>query len=99
MKFRNISSGDQIDLYLRIEWWTGVVESQSFSNIVGPDPDDRIRCGLIIYSSTKEFHAKEPFRQVLIVACKRMLDDKFKKIPASIATGKTVAGQDRREFG
>ena len=38
-------------------------------------------------------------RWTVEVPGKGMPDHKFKKIPASLATGKTIASQDRREFG
>src|SRR5882762_1746786 len=99
MKFRNVSSGDQIDPYWRIGWPCSVVQSKPFSDIVGPDSDDRIRGGLIVECPTEKFHTNEPFREVVIVPCKSSLDDKLEEVSASIAAGKAVAGQDYCQFG
>src|SRR6266702_4531887 len=98
MKFRNISPGYEIDPHRYGSLTTGIILGQSTTNVVGSHSDDRIRGGLVAYRSPKQFHTDEPFRQALVVSRQRLFDNKLEKVPASIATRKTVACQNCREF-
>jgi hypothetical protein len=98
VKVGNIRSGGQLDPDGILGALVGIIETETFADLAGLDPDGGVVAGVVTGGTAENLDAYGPLFENAGIAGEGMLDNVAQEILAALARAKLVAAQYTIQF-